>query len=591
MKQTKGWKNRQAGIYMLGLIAAGCTAAPQPFDPVAIQAPERAAVGHEKAEQPKPLPTTLESPWLGKATTLPTTQESAPRDVVRLTLEQIVHRAVVNNYDIKVAGYSPAIEQTRVVEAEAQFDPVFFLNASAQITDNQTGGSIVPTFTSPSVSIPVYYDQSTVYGAQAGIRQNLITGGRAQIAYQTTRNDIDPQRTIKDPYWESDLILQLTQPLLRNFGTDVNRAQIVVQRNTQRISLLDFRQQLEKSITDIEQTYWQLVEAENNVRIFEELLDRTVQTADILAKRARQDVTRVQISQANASVESRRATLVRARARIGDLSDKLKQLMNDPDYAISGPIVILPASQPLEAPVAFDLDDQIRTAMLNRPELGQQQLRVDSATTIVGVARNNLLPQLNLIGSIGVQGANGNYSGALRNEADFDYLSYSVGVQLEVPLGNRAARAAYQRSLLQRQQAIDSYAGVVSQVVLDVKTALREVRTSWEEMRATRQARFAAADSLLAIQQREDANEPLTPTFVQLKLDTQASLASAEQAESQAIVNYNVAIAALERAKGTLLNYNNVAMQELAPGRITRPADEANDRTTAITTGAGQSRN
>jgi hypothetical protein len=81
-------------------------------------------------------------------------------------------------------------------------------------------------------------------------------------------------------------------------------------------------------------------------------------------------------------------------------------------------------------------------------------------------------------------------------------------------------------------------------------------------MVATRQARFAAADALYAIQQREDANEPLTPEFVDRKLNLQERFAEASRAEAAAVSGYNIAIAALEEAKGTLLRYNNVVMEE-----------------------------
>mgnify|MGYP001551859440 CR=1 FL=1 len=90
----------------------------------------------------------------------------------------------------------------------------------------------------------------------------------------------------------------------------------------------------------------------------------------------------------------------------------------------------------------------------------------------------------------------------------------------------------------------------------------REVDTTWNEMATTRMARFAQEQSLNAIQQREDAKEPLTPTFVQLKLDTQERVATAKIAEAQALSNYNNSLAKLERAKGTLLKYNNVVMDE-----------------------------
>jgi hypothetical protein len=88
------------------------------------------------------------------------------------------------------------------------------------------------------------------------------------------------------------------------------------------------------------------------------------------------------------------------------------------------------------------------------------------------------------------------------------------------------------------------------------------VTTSWDVIVQRRQARFAAADSLLAIQQRAEAGEALTPTFVQLQLDAQERLARAQAEEAAAMRDYNIAISRLERAKGTLLRYNNVVMEE-----------------------------
>ena len=94
------------------------------------------------------------------------------------------------------------------------------------------------------------------------------------------------------------------------------------------------------------------------------------------------------------------------------------------------------------------------------------------------------------------------------------------------------------------------------------------VETTWDVIVQRRQARFAAADSLLAIQQRAEAGEALTPTFVQLQLDAQERLARAQAEEAAAISDYNVAISRLERSKGTLLRYNNVVMEEdSVPGR------------------------
>jgi len=97
---------------------------------------------------------------------------------------------------------------------------------------------------------------------------------------------------------------------------------------------------------------------------------------------------------------------------------------------------------------------------------------------------------------------------------------------------------------------------------VDVKTSVRAVNTTWEQLREYRRARYAAEDALTRINTREKSGEPLTPEFVQTKLQLQESLAETLQSEAEAVANYNIAIAALERAKGTLLRYNNVVLQE-----------------------------
>ncbi|MBC8105797.1 MAG: TolC family protein, partial [Anaerolineae bacterium] len=485
-------------------------------------------------------------------------------------LRDIIHRAVINNLDVKVAGYGPGIEASRTIEAEARFDPTIFANANFERRDR--------TLAFNTVTSDAGVDQQKIITYQTGLRQNLESGGQVELRYESIRTDVrqsaglfgQPPGVVPNPYTENQLVLQLTQPLLQNFGYEVNRARITIGRNNQRISVLDFRKQIEETTGDIERTYWQLAQAERDLRIAEELLNQTLRTADILLKRLGQDVTRVQISQANASVESRRSALIRAKAQVEDLSDQLKRLMNDPDMPVTSAVVILPGDPPIEEPFRFNLADEIATAMQNRFELGQQQLRIDSANIATNVARNNELPTLNFVGQIGYQGLDENFSQAVHAQSEFNNLNYQVGLQFEWPIGYRAARAVTRRARYQQMQAIDQYRNLVDIVSLDVKRALREVDTSWTEMGARRQARFAQADSLAAIEQRELGGEALTPTFVNLKLQTQEQLADAARAENEATANYNIAISRLEFAKGTLLRYNNVIMDEANTQMVAR---------------------
>jgi outer membrane protein TolC len=223
--------------------------------------------------------------------------------------------------------------------------------------------------------------------------------------------------------------------------------------------------------------------------------------------------------------------------------------------------LIVPTDAPVETPIRFDPADQIEAALRNRAELEQQTHRIDSATVITRAAKNNRLPTLNAVGSVGVSGVGDTWGEATRSQGNTDFLNYAVGLSFEVPIGNRGADAIWQRTLLQRQQAIAQYQAIVEGVSLEVLRAQREVQTSWEEMVAAGDAARAAAKSLQAIEAREPG-EALTFSWVQLKLDRQGALAEAQRAEINARVSYNVAISALEKAKGTILRYNNVVLQD-----------------------------
>ncbi len=552
---------------ILASVIVGCATEETVFDPHALQSQERREAKAVQPQPMRPLPTTLESPFLptrtsggpaSRPTTQPTTGAALGTEpVVRLSLEELVRRSAVNSLGVRVAGYDPAVRGATVVEEEGRFDPRFFTNTAFERRNNLTGG-----VTNPLNFELINQQKANITTVASGVRQQLESGGQAELRYETSRNDYIPAQTVLNPYWQNNLVLEVTQPLLRGLGNEITHSRITLARNEQRISFLDFRKTLEQNLADMERTYWQLVVAEQDVKIQENLLQQTIDTASLLAKRGAQDVTRVQTSQANAAVESRRAVLIRSKARVRDFSDQIKRLMNDPGFPITANNLILPATSPNEEPIHFVLSDQIDTALFNRLELAQQLLRIDSAGTRVKVAKNNLLPSLNLIGSLGAQGLGKDFSNAVDTQDDFNHINYKVGLELEVPIGNRAPRAAYQRELLLRQQEIDRYRDLIEQVSLDVRTAVREVQTTWDEMVTTRQARFATADSLRAIQLREENNEPLTPTFVQLKLDTQERLANAWRAEVEAVGNYNVAIANLERVKGTLLKYDNVIMAE-----------------------------
>jgi outer membrane protein TolC len=509
-----------------------------------------------------------------RPTPLPTTAQ-AVGSVVRMSLRDLVQLAAANSLQVRVANYQPAVDQARVIEAEARFDPTFFANANYA---NQS--SLVASPSNPNGGNTAFETMTFA----SGIKQDLPNGGQVQLQYQVQhveRATLFPGSNFADfgnGLWESNLALQITQPLLRNFGAEVNQARITVARNTQRVSILDARLQLEKTLAEIEEIYWQLVQAERELAIQEELYNQTVSTSVLLQQRAGQDVTLVQLTQSNAALQSRNLSLMDARNRLRTLSHELKRRVNDPNMPVASATVILPDDRPVETPIKFDLAEQIESALMNRAELAQQQIRIDSASVVYKAAQNNVLPQLNLVGSIGYRSADTQVGVSIASDFNDAREEFSIGLQLEVPLGNREPRAILRRTGLQRSQAIMQYKDLIEQVTQEVRTAHDNLYTAWERLGAARQALFAAQASLDAIQQEQDVgNAPLTPEFVNRKLNAQEVLAQARREDARAATDYNTNISTLERAKGTLLKYDNVIMAEeplIANGvRVSRKTD------------------
>lgn len=558
------------GLTMACVLVSGCVLPPdKPFDVMGVQKQYRARAAENTTPALAPLPAQLDTTYTRKVepgTKLPAaSQPTTARTMgpaVRMKLRDLIQLAAINSLDVRVAGYQPAIDEARVQEAEGRFDPTLFSNINFA-----TQTLLTPSVNNPSFGFsPDSRNDFQTLQFQGGIRQQLLNGAQMQLQYASTQ--VFRSGTLQPDFgaatYENGLTFQITQPLLQNFGTEVNTARITVARNTHRVSALDFRIALEKQLAEIEDAYWQLVQAERELAIQETLYQQSIDTARLLQARGIHDVTRVILGQTNAALRQRESTLVDARFRIKTLSNAIKVRVNDPDLPVSSPVVILPDDRPLTTPIPFDLDEQLETALENRAELHQQKIRIDSATIVQRAAKNNLLPQLNLVGSAGVKGADGSFGHSLGNAfTDAQAQEYAIGFQFEIPIGNREARAIYARTTLQRQQAIEQYRKLIEQVCQEVKDAHDQVYSAWERMGATRQAVFAGRESLEAIVEEETVEQkPLTPDFINRKLQAQEVLAQAAREDARAESDYNSAIAALERAKGTILKYDNVIMKE-----------------------------
>jgi len=467
--------------------------------------------------------------------------------VVRMSLRKVIHDTVQYNLTLKRARLVPAIDELSITQAEAVFDAVFFASVDWSVLDT-------PGFSSSGVVLG--NNQRTRSSEWAiGIRKPLTTGGTVTIQAGQTRTNTSPANFTVNPIYRPSALITLEQPLLRNFGSDVNRAQIQLADNTKRQDVETLRQRLQEGCFQAEDAYWDLFFARHQLLVRERLLKGTSEDRDRIVQRGAYDANPQAETQAHSEVESRKADVIRARQAVRQASDNIKRLINSESLPVSDETLILPLDEPIYVPIDFSLLDAVTAAMRNRPELRIALLAIEDASIRQRVADNQRLPILNLTATSRINGISG------QNEFivdDTDHVDFIVGAQFEAPIGNRSAEAAYRQSLIVRRDAVLNYQDVAQGIVLEIKNAMRELMTTYELIAVQRAARLAAAENIRALNVQEDVGGAITPEFLDLKLRRRQALATAELQEISAIIDYNKAISSFYLAMGTLLEHNGI---------------------------------
>jgi hypothetical protein len=212
----------------------GCVQDPPMFDAHAAQLWEKRTETEIRAKPMYPLPTTGVTPYIpGETPDVPEARlqrMAVPEGPeVKMSLQDVIHRAILNNMEIRVASFDTAIDQTRILEAEANFDPTAFWDASSERIDKLTPGSlgnVINPRTNQITSRVTNFDQEQLANVDFGIRQNLPAGGKAEIKEEIANVWSNPPRGLLRSFYQNDFVLTVNQPLLQKFCIEVYRARI-----------------------------------------------------------------------------------------------------------------------------------------------------------------------------------------------------------------------------------------------------------------------------------------------------------------------------------------------------------------------------
>ena len=288
-----------------------------------------------------------------------------------LTLKETIERVLKNNISISVQSYNSKINAQFIFEKEAVFDPT--IDFEFTIAEETRQSTTVSTLSDPK-------SRNKDYDWDLSVTQKFITGGDYEFSFDSNKSETSSSLSSLNPVYSTDLALTVTQPLLKDFGIDLNKREIYIAKNDQKISDHQFTEKVIDTVTDAENIYWDLVFSIEDLKVKE----TSIQRARDLEKQVRAQVAvgtlaELEILQAQSEVASRDEQLLNAQNLIEDNEDSLKNILNLSFDSADGLKTIIPADSPVFNPgVENSLAEALKTALNNRPDLLAKKMELEN---------------------------------------------------------------------------------------------------------------------------------------------------------------------------------------------------------------------
>ena len=550
--------------------------------------------------------------------------------VLYLTSADVVALAVENNLDIEVQRYGPLLSREVLRRAEgggalrsvgsgvaAGPQSVSLQGVSINATGAPSsagagvgsGGGIVtqlgPALPSLDPSIfavgqfnHVSTPQSNTFltgtpalvqssqAAQVAFQKNFVFGMSAQLTYVTQHVRNNSFFYSLNPYLNGDVDLQVTQNLLQGFGAAVNGRNIRVQKNNQKVTDLQFKQQVMTTVSAVLNLYWDLVSFRQDY----ESRQRELQTAQQLLDDNRTKVrlgtlAPIEVTRAEAGVATAQQDLLISQTNLLQQETILKNALSlrGVGAADLADVQVMPLER-LSVPPAGNtppVEELVQQAFANRVEVQQGRINIDSNKLNLTGIKSSLKPTLQVFGELtnnalsgqltafgalspGTGYLAGGYGNLLAQIFRRNFPNYSAGISLNIAIRNRAAQADYVTSQLELRQNELNLQRTESQVKVDVQNALIGLQQARARYDAATRAR-SLQEQILAGDQERNALGAAVPYQV---LQDQRDLANATTTEVGAMANYTHARISMDQALGTTLEANHVTIDEALKGRV-----------------------
>ena len=492
------------------------------------------------------------SAWPAAAQTLGT---ATPGDQVRrLTIDEAVRLALDNNLGIQIARFNPQIQDLAVAVARAAWVPTFTTTLQGSSTDLPN-----TSFLSGSQG------DKTTNGrlmSNVGVAQPTPWGGSYTVGWDSTRATTTNLFSNFSPQLSSSLAFSVRQPLLRNFGIDGLRQQLLTSEKTREIADVEVQQTVVTTSRAVRDAYWDLAYANASLAVQQ-------QSLDLARESLRETNARIQIGtippidavEAQAEVALREEAVIVAQAQIDTAQDTLRALVFNQSAPDFWDARIEPTDLPAFQPVTVDLDAAVRNALQMRTDLRQTRRSLEANDISVRYFQNQLLPDVTASFDYGFTGLGGTkflrgagFPGPIigENQRSFGsvlgdlfanrFPNWTLALNVSYPLGRSQQDANLARARLQASQGQTQLKNAELQVVTQVRNVARQVQTNQKRVDSTRASRLLAEQRLDAEQKKLAAGTSTNFIVFQAQRD----LAQARNNELSAVLDYSRSLVDLE---------------------------------------------
>ncbi|MFM9964547.1 MAG: TolC family protein [Planctomycetaceae bacterium] len=479
--------------------------------------------------------------------------------------ESLVLKAIEHSPQIIAMRIDPVVREIVILEENADFDWVSFLDT----TYNDTSDPIGSTLTA-GMGKTRYRDNHVQ--SKAGFRKKLDSGGKFDISQRFGYQDTNSNFFIPANQGTSRIELNFTQPLLRGGGETVSQSRIVLASLDYEMASADLLDNMQDHLVAVYESYWNLYRARANRLQKTRLLQRAIKTQKMLEDRQGVDSIRRQILRAQSAVASRRAEIVRSETAIRNAESRLRLLVNSPDLKDRAQIELLPSELPLSEELEVTLRGSVESALTHRPDIFSAIQRMKAESLRLEVAKNDLLPKLDLALGTYITGlrGNGQIDKAWNDQFNKGEPGYNIGLSFEMPLGNRAAKARECRRQWELAKSLKEFEASVETAMTEVEIAVRETETAYQEMLGHFQAMIASENEAQYLEERWKlipGNDQTISFVLEDLLDAQERVANEEADYVASQVAYVMSVVHLKRATGILLTVDQSGAAQVAPAQ------------------------